>query len=100
MHKRATLPPISEKEFQGQVEQLAKQLGWAVHHHWLSIKSSEGWPDLVLIRPPRLLFRELKTDTGQVTAEQQMWLDWLRQCRQDVGVWRPRDWHDIEVTLR
>jgi hypothetical protein len=44
---------ITEKQFTGQVVQLARMLGWRVYHPWLSVHSAAGFPDLVLCRPPR-----------------------------------------------
>jgi hypothetical protein len=39
-----------------------------------------GLPDLVLVKPPRVVFLELKSDKGRVRPEQQIWLDALEQC--------------------
>ena len=52
-----------------------------------------GFPDLVLLSPRqgRILFRELKTMRGSVSADQRRWLDALRAVGQDAGVWRPVD---------
>jgi hypothetical protein len=38
-----------------------------------------------------VLFRELKTQRGRVTAEQREWLHALLAAGQDAGVWRPED---------
>ncbi len=55
----AELTP-SEAEFQRRVVGLAEQHGWAVYHTRFSKGSQAGFPDLVLCRPPRLVFCELK----------------------------------------
>ncbi|MFH1602478.1 MAG: VRR-NUC domain-containing protein [Pseudomonadota bacterium] len=95
------IPPVTEAEFQKQVVQLAKLLGWETYHPWLSVYSAKGWPDLALCRPPRLLLAELKTEKGKVSVSQQRWLDLLGQCDGvEVAIWRPSDWPTIEEVLR
>ncbi len=65
-----------------------------------------GFPDLVLasLKPwhprPRVLFRELKSDTEDLSREQKWWFEVLKAARADVAVWRPRDWDEIEKTMR
>ena len=54
---------------------------------------------MVLIRPPQLLIRELKREAEKPTKEQAWWLEALRRCGIDVGVWRPGDWPEIEDSL-
>ncbi len=73
------------------VRDLAKLQGWSTYHTWRSDRSEPGFPDLVLMRPPQLLFRELKSERGRLKSEQRRWLDELAACGQDVGVWRPAD---------
>lgn len=50
-----------------------------------------GFPDLVIAKAPRVLFLELKGPAGRVTADQQLWIDELRNCGQDARVVRPAD---------
>ncbi len=98
--KPQALPKITEKTFQAQVEQLARTLGWLCYHTWNSIHSAKGFPDLVLVKH-RVIFAELKrSETGKLTADQQMWIDALKAANQEVYVWRPRDWDQIVRILR
>ena len=90
----------SEKEFQSAVIALAKQNGWIVHHHFDSRRSEPGWPDLVLIRDGRLLIRELKTEIGEESPEQIVWLAALRSCGVDAETWRPSQWGTIAEILK
>ncbi len=83
---------MTEKQFQQQVIQLCRLYGWRCYHTWLSVRSEPGFPDCVLVRD-RVLYRELKTDTGKVTKPQKAWLDALLWAGQDVGIWRPADLH-------
>jgi hypothetical protein len=73
------------------VRAVAKLQGWQLYHTYRSDRSEPGFPDLVLMRPPLLLFRELKADVGRLRPAQRKWLDELAACGQDVGVWRPAD---------
>ena len=97
-----SVPTMTEKDLQATVEQCATLLGWRIHHHWISIRSSPGWPDLVLVRPPRLMVVELKRDGVTPTPAQQEWLDDLAACGVDVRIWRPAGWLSgaIERELR
>ena len=103
---------LTERDFQLQVVQMARLFGWETFHvragrtldSWRTPGSGSmaaGWPDLVLVHPVRrrLLFVELKTDTGKLTAHQERVLDLLRLVA-PVHVWRPAMWNEIEATLR
>lgn len=98
--KRATLPKITEKTFMAQVIRLARLFGWRHYHTHDSRRSAAGFPDLVLVRGPRLIFAELKTDTGKLSLDQQAWLLTLGGAGATARVWRPRDWSAIEAELR
>ena len=93
--------PVSEKHFQAQVLALARLSGWLTYHTHDSRRSTAGFPDLVLVRPPVVLFAELKSESGTLRPEQEAWLRKLARC-EGVGarVWRPSDWPGIERTLR
>jgi hypothetical protein len=91
---------LSERAFQSQVVRYARLAGWAVYHTYDSRRSQPGFPDLVLVRRPRIVWAELKSQRGKVTTEQQAWIDELRACDQEVHVWRPSDWRTVERVLR
>jgi hypothetical protein len=59
---------------------------WRIYHTRMSKGSHAGFPDLVLVRPPRLVFVELKTETGKLTRAQEDWMDDLAMC----GAWHNR----------
>lgn len=91
---------VSEREFQAAVVQAARLYGWVIGCTWDSRHSPYGEPDLRLLRPPRLIWAELKTMTGQPTGEQ---YEWLEQGRSVPGLecylWRPNDWDLIVRVL-
>jgi hypothetical protein len=90
---------IREKQFQAWVEQAAQLLGWRYYHPYDSRRSVPGYPDLTLVHAGqgRVIFAELKTQTGRVTTAQREWLDDLEQAGQEVYVWRPEQWVSGEI---
>lgn len=95
------LPPnCSEKVFQARVIALAESNGWECYHPFDSRRSAAGYPDLTLVRGPELIYAELKTDVGRVTADQQRWQELLAAVPGvRVRLWRPRDWDAIVAEL-
>lgn len=90
----------TEAAFQAAVLELARLCGWLAFHPYDSRRNVAGWPDLALVKPPRLLIVELKTTRGRIRPEQRIWLTALAQCPGvEVAVWRPRDWPAIERAL-
>lgn len=91
---------LKESDLREQIRDLCKVFGWKFHFTWLAIHSPKGFPDLVLRRPPRLIFAELKSDKGQLTPSQEDWITDLKACKQEVYVWRPKDFDTIVDILR
>lgn len=94
-----------EREFQKIVVQLAEYNGWSVYHvanvrGHLRNSSAVGFPDLVLCKPPRVVIVELKTQKGRITEHQKSWMDRLKASGQDVRLWRPSDWPEIELLFQ
>lgn len=94
------VPPLTEKEWQKQVVELAGALGYRCYHTYFSIRSERGWPDLALFRPGRFLLAELKTDKGKLTAAQEGMIADLQAAGVEVHVWRPRDWDTMARVLQ
>lgn len=107
-------PATSERDFQRTVTDLLRSLGWKHMHPrasrgqggrgagWVTATNVPGWPDLVCWHEgqERLLFAELKTDTGKLTGQQEALLASLRASGQEVHVWRPADFDSIVALLR
>ena len=89
-----------ETQFQYAVVELAEILHWRTFHAarikgHLRTPTSTGFPDLVLARSGVKIFSELKTNTGEVSNDQILWL------RATEGViWRPKYWELIEKSLK
>jgi hypothetical protein len=91
---------LSEKDFQWQVRQLAQMYGWLEHANYESRRSTPGVPDLLLVRPPRVIHAEIKASKGRTSASQKDWLAALSQCPVEVYLWRPCDFDAIVEILR
>ena len=112
---------MTEQQFTNELLKWAKTYRWRAFHVRNSgaggntqVQGDKGFPDLVLVRPPRLIFAELKvgkagTKAGDPTPEQFAWLHDLEENSEDVYgmpsgavkcyVWRPSDWSQILVIL-
>lgn len=113
---------MTEIEFEQAVVDLAHTFGWRVagfrpartQHGWRTpVKyDGKGWPDLTMVHPSgRIIFAELKTDRGALSAEQAEWADTfvaaIAADRRALGVpsmveyhvWRPRDGDHIADRL-
>jgi hypothetical protein len=100
-----------EAAFQACVLEVAKLTGWKTLHirparradgSWRTPIGGDGkgWPDLTLVRPPRLIFCELKSERGKLRSEQRGWLDVLRLLPQaEVHLWTPADWDELVEVL-
>lgn len=86
---------MTERQWQAQIVETAKYLGWWVYHTHDSRRSEPGFPDLVLVRPPRLIFAEVKTAAGRLTQAQQDTIVMLDQTCAESYIWRPADWPAI-----
>lgn len=99
------MPPLdmddlTEKAWQAEVVRTALQLGWAlVYHTFDSRRSAIGFPDLVLCRPPRLIFAELKSEAGRITVAQAEWLEALADSSAESYIWRPSDRPTVDRIL-
>jgi hypothetical protein len=91
----------TEQGFLAAVVALAKLHGWMAFHPFWSVRSTPGYPDLTLVKPPRLILAELKSARGQLTPAQAHWLALLRQVPGiEVYEWRPCQWDEIQARLQ
>jgi hypothetical protein len=99
--RRSMKIAADEQSFQTCVLEVARLAGWRGAHFrpartkqgWRTPVTADGagWPDLVLVRPPRLVFAELKSAHGKATSRQLEWLDVLRLLPGvETYLWRPR----------
>ena len=94
--QHAAAKAMPERELQEAVRRMCAELG-LFHFHPLNSKGSEpGWPDSTIIGR-RVIFRELKRQSGAVTPEQAEVGRKLRAAGQSWKVWRPVDLIDGTV---
>ncbi len=102
---------MTEQSFTTELLKWAKTYGWRSFHvrnsghaGMTAVQGDRGFPDLVLVKPPRLIVAELKvqkagTKLGEPKPEQQRWLDALRIVGAETFVWRPENWSEILAVL-
>jgi len=91
---------MTEKAFQKIVLSLFREAGWRVCHFadsrrqvkpgvFVGDVNAKGFPDVVAVKRSRLVFVELKSDTGRLTLDQKGWLSDVQAAGCEVFVWRP-----------
>lgn len=97
-----------ESSWQSWVTETAELLGWWWVHFrpgrtasgWRTPVAGQaaGYVDLTLVRD-RVIFAELKTQTGRLTRPEVAWRARLIAAGAEVYVWRPADRLEITATL-
>lgn len=100
----------SEREFQKWVTTYAKRHGWMVCHvsptktpdgRWITNYSAKGFPDVLLLKPPRMVVLELKRQDGTVRDEQRAWIEAFAGVPGVVAAFvRPSDMNALAELLR
>ena len=91
----------SEAALMEMIRRAAILNGWLYYHPHSSKHSTKGYPDVTLLRDGVLIFAELKTTTGKVSPDQQLWLDDLSHVHKTRSyLWRPKDAELIVALLQ
>jgi hypothetical protein len=102
---------ITEATWQVNIITRAHLNGWRIHHPPKAGVRSDGsvrttrhttpgYPDLTLVRGDRLVFIEVKRETGKATPEQLAWLDLLHAAGAEVHLWKPSDLPTVMEVLK
>ena len=69
---------------------------------WITAVQGDGagFPDLVLVRAPRVIFAELKSAKGKLSGDQEAWLLALAGTPIESYVWRPAQIDEVERILK
>ena len=105
---------MTEQDLDNAIRKLCQLYGWMRYHTYRSTRSPAGFPDLTLVRGARLIFAELKSDSGTLTkgkwttlaSGQRKWTDgqyeWLQALSMtsaETYVWRPSQLQEIADLL-
>lgn len=91
---------MTERELSRCIISAAKECGFLVYHTFLSRWSEAGFPDLVLLKPPRIIFAELKGPKGKLKEAQKIWLEQLKQVPNlEVYLWKPENVEEVYKLL-
>lgn len=83
---------MTEEQLMEAVRSLCKYRGLIVFHCHDSRGSwGPGFPDLVVVGPGGVMFREAKSKRGVATARQDWWGARLMEAGADWSIWRPDD---------
>jgi hypothetical protein len=92
---------MSERAMQDQLTYELRRFGYLVHHtrpatnrrgRWSTpLQGVPGFPDLIVARAGRVLYLELKSARGRLSADQERWRDTLQAAGQDWRLVRPAD---------
>jgi hypothetical protein len=102
MRKKQAPEELSEKQWSQQFKGLFTVLGWVGYHPYLSIHSERGWPDwsLVHLTTKRLIFVELKKESGKLSDSQIRWRDLLEATGQEWYCLKPSQFDEAAEILR
>lgn len=89
---------LTEKNFSRQIYDLVRTLGYRRYHTFRSSKSPAGFPDEVLVRE-RVVFLEVKRQTGRLSPPQREWITALLNGGAEVYVVRPDDLQWLAIVL-
>lgn len=101
---------LAEKEWQTTLVAALEVFGYVVEHTY-PLQTKHGWrtgstlsgkPDLIALRPPRILAIEVKTDKGRLAPDQRAVLTLYSEVpNARAWVLRPHDsWPDIQSWMR
>lgn len=91
--------PWTEFQLQGAVEGLLKWYRLRFHHcRDARLCTGNGFPDLVIVGPLGVLYRELKVQGRTPNTEQRRWGHALTHAFQDWAVWTEEDYFSGTIT--
>lgn len=105
----ALLLDVTEAVYQAVIVKVARHHGWHVVHtyrtkvgpgQWRTATTENGVPDLMLMRPPSLVFLEVKAQKGTAAPEQIAWIADAQACTGvEAYIVRPTDWSSVAELL-
>lgn len=91
----------SESKLRAAILADCKASGLIVNYHRKDrLSPARGWPDLEIVGPRGVLYRELKSMTGRLSVAQRQVGSVLAKAGQNWQVWRPIEWWDGTIDLQ
>jgi len=92
---------VTESQLREQIRDICKLTGWKMYFTFNSMHSPKGMTDLILCRPPRVIFAELKREDTDLKPDQEAWRDLLTACPGvEWYLWIPSQIEEIVSILR
>ena len=98
---------MTETQLQAAIIEYAELMGWRIYHvtnvhKRLRSHTSEGFPDLHMVRGKRIVYAELKNATEKRTEEQNEWAEAIERTPAEYYLWRPGHWMSgcVDAILR
>lgn len=86
--------PITENELQNEVIKLLNarpELVWIHVPDSRKLQGTKGFPDLLIVGPHGILWRELKSRVGKLRSDQVRWKYLLQANRANYAIWTEWD---------
>ena len=88
---------MTEGQLQSAIIHYAELMGWRLYHvtnvhKRLRSHTSEGFPDLHMVRGKRIVYAELKDAKKPRTDKQIEWAKAIEQTPAEYYLWRPKHW--------
>ena len=88
---------MTEGQLQSAIIKYAELMGWRIYHvtnvhKRLRSHTSEGFPDLHMVRGKRIVYAELKNATEERSDQQVLWAFAIHKTPAEYYLWRPADW--------
>lgn len=83
---------MTEKELSNEIGGLVASLGLLGFSSPDSRRTQRGWPDWAIAGPGGIIFRELKSEEGVLTHEQNLIGRMMVKAGCNWDIWRPSDW--------
>lgn len=98
-HQATLAAMMTEAALQKNIIAACERNGLIVVHYPVSTRAPfRGWPDLQIIGSRGVLYRELKSMTGQLSVDQRRIGSQLTRWGHDWAVWRPVDWYSGTIS--
>ena len=95
---------VTERQFYKTVDDTLRAYGWAFDHvvdtYPHAKRTSQGFPDYQCFRDGRIVYLEIKSETGKLSHEQEWWGNFLKGFKRvEYYLIRPSDYEKLKEIL-